>query len=199
MGILPVVFRRPSRRDAYLPHRQDACAPSRGLSNNRAMAQFPRGQPETGGVVEWLMAPVLKTGRAQALVGSNPTPSANSIFDFRFSNFDSFLESLGDEVCDADTNQGRAHDIRQMMRGDVHPGECDEHWNNEKAEADSPTGKRKRREEGGRRRGVSRGKRVVTRAEPRPVPARFGLDVWPCASGRDLDGPGGNTGQRARD
>ena len=31
---------------------------------------------EQGGVVEWLMAPVLKTGRAQALVGSNPTPSA---------------------------------------------------------------------------------------------------------------------------
>jgi hypothetical protein len=34
-------------------------------------------------VVEWLMAPVLKTGRAQALVGSNPTPSANSIADLR--------------------------------------------------------------------------------------------------------------------
>ena len=31
-----------------------------------------------GGVVERLMAPVLKTGRAQALVGSNPTPSAIS-------------------------------------------------------------------------------------------------------------------------
>jgi hypothetical protein len=31
-----------------------------------------------GGVVEWLMAPVLKTGRAQALVGSNPTPSARA-------------------------------------------------------------------------------------------------------------------------
>ena len=30
-----------------------------------------------GGVVERLMAPVLKTGRAQALVGSNPTPSAS--------------------------------------------------------------------------------------------------------------------------
>ena len=28
-------------------------------------------------MVEWLMAPVLKTGRAQALVGSNPTPSAS--------------------------------------------------------------------------------------------------------------------------
>jgi hypothetical protein len=36
-----------------------------------------------GGVVEWLMAPVLKTGRAQALVGSNPTPSAKLIFRFR--------------------------------------------------------------------------------------------------------------------
>ena len=39
------------------------------------MAQFWRAET-TGGVVEWLMAPVLKTGRAQALVGSNPTPSA---------------------------------------------------------------------------------------------------------------------------
>jgi hypothetical protein len=34
-----------------------------------------------GGVVEWLMAPVLKTGRAQALVGSNPTPSAEESAD----------------------------------------------------------------------------------------------------------------------
>ena len=42
-----------------------------------------------------------------------------------------------------------------MMRGDVHPGECDEHRDDEKAEADSPTGKRERREEGGRRRGVA--------------------------------------------
>ena len=39
------------------------------------VAQFPRAKT-LGGVVEWLMAPVLKTGRAQALVGSNPTPSA---------------------------------------------------------------------------------------------------------------------------
>lgn len=29
-----------------------------------------------GGVVEWLMAPVLKTGDPQGSVGSNPTPSA---------------------------------------------------------------------------------------------------------------------------
>src|SRR5438874_10364477 len=35
--------------------------------------------PPFGGVVEWLMAPVLKTGRAQALVGSNPTPSASQM------------------------------------------------------------------------------------------------------------------------
>ena len=40
-----------------------------------AVAKFPAAR-YLGGVVEWLMAPVLKTGRAQALVGSNPTPSA---------------------------------------------------------------------------------------------------------------------------
>ena len=28
-----------------------------------------------GGVVEWLMAPVLKTGVPKGTVGSNPTPS----------------------------------------------------------------------------------------------------------------------------
>src|SRR5712692_5206634 len=40
-----------------------------------------------GGVVEWFMAPVLKTGRPKGLVGSNPTPSATtfSILDFRLS------------------------------------------------------------------------------------------------------------------
>ena len=32
-----------------------------------------------GGVVEWLMAPVLKTGEVRASVGSNPTPSVQSI------------------------------------------------------------------------------------------------------------------------
>ena len=35
-----------------------------------------------GEVVEWLMAPVLKTGRAQALVGSNPTLSARLIYEY---------------------------------------------------------------------------------------------------------------------
>ena len=40
-----------------------------------AVAKSPAAR-YLGGVVEWLMAPVLKTGRAQALVGSNPTPSA---------------------------------------------------------------------------------------------------------------------------
>ncbi len=37
---------------------------------------LPKWQRTTGGVVERLMAPVLKTGRAKVLVGSNPTPSA---------------------------------------------------------------------------------------------------------------------------
>jgi len=31
----------------------------------------------SGGVVEWSIAPVLKTGDLQGSVGSNPTPSAN--------------------------------------------------------------------------------------------------------------------------
>jgi hypothetical protein len=44
----------------------------------RCLADAKMGLQNTGGVVEWLMAPVLKTGRAQALVGSNPTPSAIS-------------------------------------------------------------------------------------------------------------------------
>lgn len=34
--------------------------------------------PEPGGVAERSKAPVLKIGRAQALVGSNPTPSAST-------------------------------------------------------------------------------------------------------------------------
>jgi len=32
--------------------------------------------PTPGGVVEWLMALVLKTSEVKASVGSNPTPSA---------------------------------------------------------------------------------------------------------------------------
>ena len=34
-----------------------------------------------GGMAEWSMAVVLKTARVQALVGSNPTPSANFEYD----------------------------------------------------------------------------------------------------------------------
>ncbi len=34
-----------------------------------------------GGMAEWSMAVVLKTTRVQALVGSNPTPSANFEYD----------------------------------------------------------------------------------------------------------------------
>ena len=48
------------------------------LIKPNAVAQLARIHT-SGGVVEWLMAPVLKTGRAQALVGSNPTPSAISL------------------------------------------------------------------------------------------------------------------------
>ena len=57
------------------------CSHSRRWHNSRDAKRT------LGGVVEWLMAPVLKTGRAKALVGSNPTPSADqfSIFEFRLS------------------------------------------------------------------------------------------------------------------
>jgi hypothetical protein len=44
------------------------------LAHRQADAKM--GMRTTGGVVERLMAPVLKTGRAKVLVGSNPTPSA---------------------------------------------------------------------------------------------------------------------------
>ena len=40
------------------------------------MAWSPVGPaPTPGGVVEWLMAPVLKTGEVKASAGSNPAPS----------------------------------------------------------------------------------------------------------------------------
>ena len=48
----------------------------RRLLNLSAMAHFSRSR-FSGGVVEWFMALVLKTGRPKGLVGSNPTPSAS--------------------------------------------------------------------------------------------------------------------------
>ena len=40
------------------------------------MSLVPVGPvPTPGGVVEWLMAPVLKTGEVKASAGSNPAPS----------------------------------------------------------------------------------------------------------------------------
>ena len=51
------------------------CGPAARLAQ-RVLNGTLLGTKKLGGVVEWLMAPVLKTGRAQALVGSNPTPSA---------------------------------------------------------------------------------------------------------------------------
>jgi hypothetical protein len=35
------------------------------------------GFPLSGGMAEWLKAPVLKTGMEKSIVGSNPSPSAN--------------------------------------------------------------------------------------------------------------------------
>ena len=53
------------------------------------MTGSPAGPaPTPGGVVEWLMAPVLKTGEVKASVGSNPTPS---VLDWRLGRF-TYLE-----------------------------------------------------------------------------------------------------------
>lgn len=42
------------------------------------MTLVPAGPvPTPGGVVEWLMAPVLKTGEVKASAGSNPAPSVS--------------------------------------------------------------------------------------------------------------------------
>ena len=75
-GQFKAAFRRNARQFHYsntlLIHRPLPC---RLLLIAVAVAKSPAAR-YVGGVVEWLMAPVLKTGRAQALVGSNPTPSA---------------------------------------------------------------------------------------------------------------------------
>src|SRR5437016_5751545 len=59
------------RAASRLTDSADACSTPLQWHNSRASQNL-------GGVVERLMAPVLKTGRAKVLVGSNPTPSAIS-------------------------------------------------------------------------------------------------------------------------
>ena len=85
-----------------------------------AMAHF--SQPELpGGVVEWFMAPVLKTGKAQAFVSSNLTPSANSIVGCRFSIFDLSKTEARNQNSAKNSQNGRAHYVGEIMRRDVHP------------------------------------------------------------------------------
>ena len=47
--------------------------PGDGTRNHRPSGSVPPGE-----VVEWLMAPVLKTGEVKASVGSNPTLSVDN-------------------------------------------------------------------------------------------------------------------------
>ena len=82
-----------------------------GLLNSFWVAQS-RNAVCLGGVVERLMAPVLKTGRAKVLVGSNPTPSANPISDFRFPISDWGEDPVRDEVRRHKANESSADDIR---------------------------------------------------------------------------------------
>lgn len=74
--------RCPQRQGAKV-HRTNffCCRRRRQLQSSRSCSSQRQWQNKSaqgsGGVVEWLMAPVLKTGRPKGLVGSNPTPSAN--------------------------------------------------------------------------------------------------------------------------
>ena len=94
----------------------------------------------TGGVVEWLMAPVLKTGRAKALVGSNPTPSAILIADCGLRIADWAQESGGDEISGQQADQRSANDVGEVVSRDVHPGERDQKRDEHQWRPDSPTG-----------------------------------------------------------
>ena len=60
------------RRRQGLPSRLQGRGPSMGAWGG---SRPVRRAAHPGGVVEWLMAPVLKTGESQDSVGSNPTPS----------------------------------------------------------------------------------------------------------------------------
>ncbi len=57
----------------------------------RRHIHFAPRATQSGGVVEWSIAPVLKTGEPKGSVGSNPTPSA--IWDFRLQIEDCRLET----------------------------------------------------------------------------------------------------------
>ena len=90
------------------------------------MSEYRRAEP--GGVVEWLMAPVLKTGRAKALVGSNPTPSAILVSDCGLRISEWAQDSGSDETSGQHADQHSANDVGEVVSRDVHPGERDEKW-----------------------------------------------------------------------
>ena len=72
------------------------------------------------------MAPVLKTGRAKALVGSNPTPSALLIAGCGLRIADWAQDSGGDEISGKQADQHRANDVGEVMSCNVHSRECDQ-------------------------------------------------------------------------
>ena len=76
-----------------------------------AMEQLGGPKVVPGGVVEWLMALVLKTSEVKASVGSNPTPSA-----FPTSLKDSlFLAAQREKTRILPPSPGRASEIRQSQ------------------------------------------------------------------------------------
>src|SRR5438105_12725736 len=92
----------------------------------------------SGGVAERLIAPVLKTGRPKGLVSSNLTPSATSIADCRLRIANFSKKQAIDKNCAKDSENRRKHDIGQIMRGNVHARETDEHRDWQTSETDPP-------------------------------------------------------------
>jgi hypothetical protein len=94
-------------------NRGDACS-------TPARLHYCRSKKLQGGVVEWLMAPVLKTGRPKGLVGSNPTPSAICISDFRLSISERGKKPLRSEESAHYSENRSEGDVRKIMRTEIY-------------------------------------------------------------------------------
>ncbi len=148
------------------------------------------------------MAPVLKTGRAKALVGSNPTPSAIQLSDFGLRIADWRENPARDEIRGHEPDDSSADDVRQIMRRDVHARKSDQERDEQERRADSPAGQGQGRKKGGGSSRVPRGKGVVARAEAWAIPGSFRLHRRPRATRRDFyhprDGAREGAGQNHR-
>ena len=112
-----------------------------------------------GGVVERLMAPVLKTGRAKALVGSNPTPSAIAL-DPRSSLFALQQPALRHEEAARNSNHHPSDDIGEKVSQQVDARYADNDWNKQERRSEATPKDKQRREKCEAGGGMTRRKRM---------------------------------------